>query len=156
MTPVGRIVWVALSPFALAACEGPSPGLSPLADAPALETFARAAGPLLEKRCADASCHGFADRPFALYAAGRRRANPADTFIAAPLTEDEIAANLDAVLGFLDTPRVRDSMLLQKALGRLGHGGGAVFAHPTDPEFRAIEHALTASEAAAPGEASVE
>lgn len=152
MTRSGLAVGAGLSLFALAACEGPSPGLTPLAEAPALEAFALEAGPLLEKRCGDAGCHGFADRPFALFAAGRRRANPADTFIAEPLTDDEIGANLDAVLGFLDTPSVRDSMLLQKALGRLGHGGGAVFAHPTDPEFRAIERALTDSGA----EASVE
>lgn len=152
MTRSGLTVGVCLSLFALAACEGPSPGLSPLADAPALETFAMEAGPLLEKRCADASCHGFADRPFALYAAGRRRANPADTFIAEPLTYDEIGANLDAVLGFLDTPGARESTLLQKALGRLGHGGGAVFAHPTDPEFRALERALTDTGAEASAE----
>lgn len=152
MTRSGRLGCVSVCLFALGACEGPSPGLTPLADSPALVTFARTAGPLLEKRCGDAGCHGFADRPFSLYAAGRRRANPADTFIAAPLTAEEIGANLDAVLGFLDTPSARDSMLLQKALGRLGHGGGAVFAHPSDPEFRALERGLTASAA----EASVE
>lgn len=101
-------------------------------------TFAHEAGPLLEKRCGAAVCHGRDLRPFALFAAGNRRLDPAQTMLKAPLTPAELDANHAAVLGFLDTPRPRDTTLIRKALGQLGHKGGAVFAAPSDPECQAI------------------
>ena len=134
----------------LSACVGPAPGSEALPAGPSVEVFRLEAGPLLEKRCGDASCHGVADRPFALYASGRRRAALSDTFLNTPLTAAEVDANLDAVLGFLETPAARDSTLLQKALGAQGHGGGSVFAHVTDPEFRALERAFSEAEAGDP------
>ena len=108
---------------------------------PSRELFGDEAGPLLEKRCGDGACHGMAERGFAIYAGGRRRADPADTYSTEPLTLAEIDANYRATLGFLDAPRAVDTTLLEKALGTGGPGGhlgGAVFEAPSDPECRAI------------------
>ncbi|MCC7381532.1 MAG: hypothetical protein IT384_06855 [Deltaproteobacteria bacterium] len=104
-------------------------------------TFDLEAGPLLAKRCADTNCHGM-DRPFALYAVGRRRADARLTFSPEPLSAAEVDANYTGTLGFLDAPRLRDTTLLRKAIGMGGlggHRGGAIFAAPSDPECRAIE-----------------
>ncbi len=136
LSPVAALLLVAAL---LPACEGPGLGaLDPLPD-PDRALFAAEAGPLLEKRCADVSCHGVDGRPFVLYATGRRRLDPADNFLPTPLEPEEVDANYDAVRGFLDADAPRRTTLLRKALGAMGHGGGAVFAHPTDPEMRALE-----------------
>ena len=130
--------------FVLAGCAGLEPGAEPLPAGPSLAVFAVEAAPLLERRCVDAGCHGDAARPFALYAPGRRRANPSDTFLNVPLTNAEFSANRDATLGFLVAEPLRDSTLLRKSLGELGHGGGVVFVHPSDPEVRALVRGLMA------------
>jgi hypothetical protein len=117
-----------------------SSGMTPLA-APSRATFPLEAGPLLAKRCGDYGCHGGADRPYALYAVGRRRLVLSDQYSSHPLTVAEWDANYDATRGFLDAPRGRDSTLIQKALaigGVGGHKGGAIYAAPSDPECQAI------------------
>lgn len=115
-------------------------GMTPLAQ-PSRARFAEEAGPLLDRRCGDVSCHGVAERPYALFTPGRRRMDPADTYSQSPLTEAEIDANWRAALGFLDAPRGRDTTLVEKALGLGGpggHRGGAVYEAPSDPECKAI------------------
>ncbi len=105
-------------------------------------TFPLEAGPILAKRCADFSCHGNDIQPFGLYAVGRRRLRAAERFTSKPLTEDELDANYNATLGFLDAVEPRDTTLLKKALGLGGkgaHKGDAVFADRSDPECRALE-----------------
>lgn len=116
-------------------------GLDVLATSP-LPTPDRAgfeleAAPLLSRRCGDVACHGTERHAFALYAVGRRRLRAADTFSAKPLVTEELDANYLATLGFLDATTPLKTTLLRKALG-LGHGGGAVFAHPSDPECLAV------------------
>lgn len=102
------------------------------------DTFAAEAGPLLEKRCGDAMCHGRPERPLAMYAVGARRLDPTKTHLKVPLTEAEINANYTSILGFLDADHPRATTLLQKATGHLGHKGGPVFAAASDPECAAI------------------
>lgn len=136
-----RAVLLALATLA-GACQGPGPGEADLPFPPAPDVFTVEAGPLLERRCGDVTCHGAAARPFAIYAGGRRRLDPADTYLPEPLDPAEVAANYDAALGFLDAERPRDSTLLRKALAAMPHGGGAVFAHRSDPEVRALERGL--------------
>lgn len=108
----------------------------PLA-APSRAGFELEAAPLLSKRCGDVACHGTERHAFALYAVGRRRLRAADTFSARPLATAELDANYLATLGFLDAAKATETTLLRKALGK-AHGGGAVFAHPSDPECLAV------------------
>ncbi len=106
-------------------------------------TFAAEAAPLLETRCGDAMCHGRGDRPYALYAAGARRIQAADTFMKTPLTSAEVDANYWSTLGFVDASQPRATTLVLKAVGKLGHGGGPVFAAPSDPECEAVTNWLS-------------
>jgi hypothetical protein len=108
----------------------------PLAE-PSRAGFEREAAPLLAKRCGDVACHGTERHAFALFAVGRRRIRAVDTFSSRPLSVAELDANFLATLGFLDAAAPLDTTLLRKALGQ-GHGGDAVFAHPSDPECLAV------------------
>ena len=76
------------------ALEPPPPVPLPVGDA---AVFVAQAEPVLERHCADATCHADADRAFALYSPGRRRADPERQFLHEPLTADELAANARAV-----------------------------------------------------------
>ncbi len=108
---------------------------------PSRATFPVEAGLILAKRCGDATCHGNADRPYAMFAVSRRRLAAADQFTSHPLSTAEWDANYNATRGFLDASRGRDTTLIQKALavgGVGGHKPGAVFAAPSDPECQAI------------------
>ena len=131
-----------------AGCEGPEPGAQAteawvaLAPLPSPEVFATQAVPLLERRCADGGCHGDGERFFSLYARGRRRLDPAETFRPTPLTPAELSADYDAALGFLDAPEAEATTLFRKALGELAHGGGVVFSHRADPEAQLLARAL--------------
>lgn len=125
----------------LAGCALPEEDDEPL-PSPSREVFADRIGPILEKRCCDAdSCHGVAERPYALYAVGRRRLDPAETYAATPLHPEEVDANYAATLGFVDAERGRETTLIRKALavgGPGGHRGGAIFEAPSDPACVAI------------------
>lgn len=115
----------------------------PAADRAAFEAEA---GQLLSKGCGDSNCHGRAERPLRLFAVGRYRMITSQQFSPAPLTKAEWDANYNAVLGFVDAPQPRQSTLLRKALGQMGHGGGAVMQAPSDPQFRAVEAWLLGKE----------
>ena len=128
----------------LAGCGGLSTDATVPLASPSRSGFEREAAPLLAKRCGDVACHGTERHAFALFAVGRRRLRAADTFSAKPLVAEELDANFLATLGFLDASAPLDSTLLHKALG-LGHGGGAVFAHPSDPECQAVVRWLNGS-----------
>ncbi|MBK7859781.1 MAG: hypothetical protein IPJ65_14400 [Archangiaceae bacterium] len=122
----------------LCACGcGYDPGATVPLAAPDRMLFELESAPLLEQRCGDSSCHGSARHAYALYAVGRRRLETAATWSRAPLTAAELDLNWLATLGFLDAPEPVRTTLLAKALGR-SHGGGAVFAHPSDPECQAV------------------
>ncbi len=103
--------------------------------------FALEAGPILAERCGASLCHGNRVRPFALYAPGQHRRPPTTTYAKLPLDAAELDANYEATLGFLDSQRGTDTTLIRKALGVGGvggHGGGAIFEAPSDPECRAL------------------
>ena len=127
--------------LAVAGCAPPEDGESAL-PAPSRDVFRDQAGPILEKRCCDAgACHGVAERPYALYAVGRRRLDPTETYAATPLHPAEIDANYESTLGFIDATRGRETTLIKKALavgGKGGHQGGAIFEAPSDPACVAL------------------
>ncbi len=126
------------------ALESPEPVALPVGDA---AMFAAQAEPVLERRCADASCHADADRAFALYSPGRRRADPARQFLVEPLTADELAANARVVAGFaLDPLRAETAidacLVLCKPLavtaGGCGHVPGPLFAGADERDYQAL------------------
>ncbi len=131
----------ALALMSAAGCDADGLGdLAPLRS-PDREAFAARAGEVLTQRCGTASCHGQAERPYALYAPLQRRQPEIGDYAKRPLTEAEIDANYLATLGFLDADRALDTTLLRRALaigGAGSHGGGAVFEAPSDPECRAL------------------
>jgi hypothetical protein len=108
--------------------------------------FGDEVGPLLADRCGEAACHGRPERPFALYAAGARRMDAADTHRKTDLTPPEKHANYRSVLGFVDHPKPRDTTLLKKAIGELGHGGKKVFEAASDPAAVAVAAWLAGKE----------
>ncbi len=87
--------------------------------------------PQLEERCGSSGCHGRADRPFSIYAAGQHRADPERTYLDEPLTSAESAENArrTAAFGMGDPPE--ESLIVQKPLsmeeGGLYHGGGDIY-----------------------------
>lgn len=98
--------------------------------------------PILAEACGNPSCHGRADRPFAIYSAKRWRADADRLFLDEPLTDDELEHNYSASCVFsteAETPQ--DAMLLRKPLGSHAgayHGGGDVFRGVTDRDYRKI------------------
>ncbi|MBL8621029.1 MAG: hypothetical protein JNK64_06980 [Myxococcales bacterium] len=130
----------------IAACavEPPPPVALPVGD-PAV--FAARAEPVLERRCADASCHADADRAFALYSPGRRRADPARQFLHEPLTPDELAANARVVAGLaLEPLRAGEPIdacpVLCKPLaidaGGCGHVPGPLFRGADERDYQGL------------------
>jgi hypothetical protein len=115
-------------------------GVTALAS-PDRAAFAERAGAVLAERCGTATCHGRTDRPYALFATLHHRLPELGTYAKRPLTEAEIDANYQATLGFLDADRALDTTLVRRALGvggAGGHGGGAIFEAPSDPECRSL------------------
>ena len=134
--------------LAVCGCETAS-GTAPLVAAGVVAdraVFGSAIGPLLAKKCGDAGCHGRAERPFALFATGARRSDPAATFRKTALTSAEVDANYAATLGFADATDPRQTTLLRKSVGLLGHRGGPTFEAFSDPAARAIAAWLTGQE----------
>lgn len=132
------------------ALEQPPPLALPVGD-PAV--FAGRAGPVLERRCAEPSCHADASRPFALFAPGRRRADPDRLHLREPLTADEVAANARAVAGLalepLRTGQAIETMPvlckpLRVGVGGCGHLTGPLFLGPDDRDYRGLlDYAVT-------------
>jgi len=119
----------------------------PVAALPASrDGFDREAGLLIAKKCGDAGCHGRAERPFALFATGARRMDPTETHLKTALRPQEVDANYASTLGFVDSTQPRETTLLKKAVGLLGHKGGYAFEAPSDPMAKAIAAWLTGVE----------
>ncbi|MBK7194826.1 MAG: hypothetical protein IPH80_20290 [Myxococcales bacterium] len=126
------------------ALEPPPPVPLPVGDA---AVFVAQAEPVLERHCADASCHADADRAFALYSPGRRRADPERQFLHEPLTADELAANARAVAGFALDPlhagtAIDACLVLCKPLavtaGGCGHVPGPLFTGADERDYQAL------------------
>jgi hypothetical protein len=132
--------------LAATACIGepPLPQSLPEGDA---QVFASTAQPVLDRRCAEPTCHARADRPLALFSPGRRRADPARTFLNESLTDAELAHNARAVAAFALEPLLAGEPLasclvlrkpLARAAGGSGHVGGEIFAAVDDPDYQAL------------------
>ena len=136
---------------ALAACAVEEPPPEPLASGD-LAVFASESQPVLDRRCADPSCHARDDRPFAIYSPGRRRADPSRLFMQEPLTADELAANARVFAAFAPgEPTVDDCLILRKPLaiaaGGAGHLGGELFAGRDDADYQGLRAFLATLEA---------
>jgi hypothetical protein len=147
------VVWAL---FVAACVEEPAPLPLPEGD-PAL--FAARAEPVLEARCADPGCHARRERPFALYAPGRHRADPARLYLDEPLTAEELAANRRAVDAFALAPLAAGEPLaaclvvrkpLAVAAGGAGHEGGEIFMSTDDPGYLALAAYLATVRMGAP------
>jgi hypothetical protein len=123
---------------ALAVGCGPPPGERPLRLGP-LDEFERSVEPILQSRCGQGGCHGRPDRPFAVYAPGVYRLDPARTHIAERLSAEEIERNAERLAALAVAP-AEDSLALTKPLavsaGGVHHGGGDVFVGDSDPDYR--------------------
>src|SRR5262245_4842054 len=126
---VTRLALLALVAYAgpLAACAGPEPGSEP-APAPLDEAaFAATIQPIVEARCATLDCHGAEDRPLRLYAVtGLRRQDAWRDLL--ELMPEELDENVRA------TSAQDPTLIFDKALGRMGHEGGAVWTSTDDPQ----------------------
>lgn len=139
----GRAVLLA---FAAAGCvvEEPPPEALPDGDVAA---FAEDVQPVVDRHCADPTCHGRPDRPLALYSPGRFRRDAARTYLIEPLSDEELAVNARSVAVFaLDPEALADGLdgclVLRKPLalaaGGCGHEGGEIFLTRDDRGYRAL------------------
>lgn len=107
--------------------------------------------PVLASSCAFMDCHGNADRPFSIYAEQRYRLDiPWDDF-EAELTDEELAANLLTVRGFVSTDGSAPNLLSEKPLdtragglfhrGRDLYGDEDVFTSREDARYRVLRDA---------------
>ena len=101
---------------------------------------------MFEARCANPSCHGRPDRPFAVYAPRRWRLDPRRTFVDEPLTPEEEARNFEVAVALAtEAPSPETSVLLTKPLESVAgtyHGGGAIFEGTTDRDYWAVRQWL--------------
>ncbi|MFU8804411.1 MAG: hypothetical protein ACNA8W_11420 [Bradymonadaceae bacterium] len=114
----------------------------PLIPEPAFDTFVSDVQPILVRRCANPSCHGRSDRPFALYAQGAHRMDGSQTFSNNPMGDEEVRFNYDRSRSFA-LGGSEGSLLLNKPLaegeGGVRHlAGGDVFLSRHDREFQAL------------------
>jgi hypothetical protein len=129
--------------FAFAGCvEDPGLVSVPRGD---VEVFAADVQPVVDARCADPTCHGRPERPLSLYSPGRYRLDPARTFIAEPLTAEELEANARSMAAFaadVAPGGVDLCLVLRKPLavemGGCGHEGGVAWTSRDDREYRAV------------------
>ena len=144
-----RSAWIRVAVLGAAACasEAAGPVALPMTQLPAPRSLWDAeAGPIVARRCGTAGCHAEAARPLRLHAPGGWRLPPVVVGSMAPLVAGEQDANHATTLGFIDADAPRATTLVRKAVGGLGHGGGAVFPHASDPECRAVERWLRGQE----------
>lgn len=123
----------------VAGCAGPEVGDEPVVWLD-YDQFVASVQPVLGDRCGNPSCHGRADRPLAIYSPGRYRADADRTHLPEPLTGDELAANFQKACLFAASDGApADAPLVAAPLAdRVAHGGGAIFAGPTDAGYRAL------------------
>ena len=113
--------------------------------------------PVLAKSCAFMDCHGNAERPLRIYAEQRFRLDIDWLDYEAPLTSDELAANLQAVRGFIGGHRGPKDLLSEKPLdnryGGLFHkaaelyGQDDVFLDREDPDYQTLRQFMEGARA---------
>ena len=121
----------------------PEPELSYESGDPAV--YAAELHPMIEARCATLDCHGDPGRPLRLYAETGLRAR--DELRDAPMTDQELAANTDALFGVDPfAPGVDESLLLLEPLavdaGGVHHEGGDVWKSRDDPGYLCVRSFL--------------
>lgn len=104
--------------------------------------------PVLASSCAFTACHGNEERPLTLYAEQRFRLGVPWEFFGVPLTEEELAANLRTVRGFVARDSTEPDLLSEKPLdtragglfhrGRDLYGDDDVFLSQDDVRYRAL------------------
>lgn len=101
--------------------------------------------PILARQCSYTACHGNAGTPLRVYTPGKLRAAPPADIDAstALLTDAEHHANFESAAGFaFGITTAEESLLLRKTTppdrGGFAHEGGAMFAGPDDPQYKAI------------------
>ncbi len=107
--------------------------------------------PYLAPACASSSCHGRVQRPLRLYSAGGLRLDDA-TAASDPLSDDELQANMRALLG-LDPERIGsvNHLVLTKPLSEKAGGveheeGEIIWASPEDPGYLCLSRWLMGDE----------
>lgn len=138
-----RLAFAMLVAAVLAGCIGTPEGSTsvPVLD---YDAYVSDVQPIFVERCGNPTCHGRPERPFAVYAPERYRADPARTFLDEPLSGDELLANYESACAF--SVHISDPttcLLLSKPLaidaGGAGHLGGDVWLDREDPEYRTVE-----------------
>lgn len=115
-------------------------GIEPQLD---FDVFVERVQPVLDRGCSNpGTCHGSEQRPLALYSRRANRLVAADVFVDPPLSSDELRANFERSLSFVDVAHPERSELLTKPLapsaGGMGHRGGTVFVDTTDREYQEV------------------
>ncbi len=108
-----------------AACTG-SNGATPVpASVDTLASYIATVDPILEARCATLDCHGDPGRPLRLYAETGLRAR--DALRGQPITEDELVANVRAIVAVDPGAAPDATLMLAKPLGAFDHVGGRLW-----------------------------
>lgn len=123
------------------ACAGPASGSEPLPNGD-LARFVEEVQPYLTRDCASGGCHGRAERPYALFAPGQYRRDPARTHLDEPLDAIELDANARRTAAFAIGVAPHDALVVRKPLalrrGGVWHGGGEVWTDPDDQGCAAL------------------
>lgn len=117
--------------FALVATACSVDNSAPPASDLDLEAFRCNVEPVLMARCGFYACHGSEARPFRVYAPNRLRRVVSVPQLAAPLTDEERAANVASAIAFVGDQPARETLLLGKPLdadaGGQFHRGKSIY-----------------------------
>lgn len=134
---------VALALAVVPACvSGPGEVAAPLEAS--WESWVTEVQPLLAERCGNPSCHGDVSRPLEVFGVHRHRLDPSDTYVDAPLTDEELAVGYDKARALIVPGEAADeSLLLRKPVptsaGGAPHQGGVQFQDPADdPDYEVL------------------
>lgn len=99
--------------------------------------------PVLERHCANPSCHGLRTRPLEIYAVGQHRLDAEELHLEEPLREEELRLNFWRACGFLfEGGAPERCTLLSKPLapraGGSGHGGGVQFEDREEADYQTL------------------
>ncbi len=125
-------------------------GISDVAEARQLDAhyFRCRVQPILTKSCAFMDCHGNDERPMRVFAEQRYRLNKSWLDFEDPIEEEELAANLRVMAGFVENTKGQDHLLSEKPLdarfggryhrGRDLYGRDDVFLSREDPDYKTL------------------
>ena len=132
--------WTALGTAVLASCAV-APQAELAHQSAETASYATELHPILEARCATLDCHGDPGRPLRLYADTGLRAR--DDLRDAPMTDDELAANVAALFGvdpFAESAAEQLVLLepLAVSAGGVHHEGDDIWSSREDPGYRCV------------------